>query len=308
MIVDTLTAILEIWLDFALIFGMFGFPEMGLAGAAWTTVFGMWLKAVVYLLLPLQKCHRARFGIISGIRWDGELVRRILYFGWPSGFQMLLDVTGFTIFIFMVGDLGDVAKQATSLAFSVSSVAFMPIYGLHIAASVLVGERLGENRDDLAARATLTTLQVSWLYMAAISLMYAFLPDLFLQGFFVAGKGPLVDREAVRALTATLLMFVAVYNLLDATQMILVGALKGAGDTQFLYGVSLVLATLLSAFSYIGVKVWKLDVYGCWTLIVFWCLLAAVTYVLRFWQGKWRAMRVIEQPEAVGSAMAVAAE
>jgi multidrug resistance protein, MATE family len=306
MLVDTLTAVLEIWLDFALIFGMFGFPEMGLAGAAWTTVFGMWLKAVVYLVLPLQPCHRIRFGIISGIRWDGELVRRILHFGWPSGFQMLLDVTGFTIFIFMVGDLGDVAKQATSLAFSISSVAFMPIYGLHIAASVLVGERLGENRDDLAARATFTTLQLSWLYMAAISLLYAFLPDLFLQGFFVAGEGALVDREAVRALTATLLMFVAVYNLLDATQMILVGALKGAGDTQFLYGVSLVLAILLSAFSYFGVKVWNLDVYGCWTLIVFWCLIAAVAYVLRFWQGKWRAMRVIEQPEAVSGAMAVA--
>jgi MATE family multidrug resistance protein len=306
MIVDTLTAILEIWLDFALIFGMFGFPEMGLAGAAWTTVFGMWLKAVVYMLLPLQECHRARFGIVSGIRWDGELVRRILYFGWPSGFQMLLDVTGFTVFIFMMGDLGDVAKQATSLAFSVSSVAFMPIYGLHIAASVLVGERLGEDRDDLAARATFTTLQVSWLYMAAISLLYAFLPDLFLQGFFVAGEEPMSDREAVRALTATLLIFVAAYNLLDATQMILVGTLKGAGDTQFLYVVSLVLATLLSVFSYLSVRVWNLDVYGCWTLIVFWCLIAAVTYAARYRQGKWRAMRVIEQPVEEGVECGVA--
>jgi MATE family multidrug resistance protein len=295
MIVDTLVAILEIWLDFALIFGMFGFPEMGLAGAAWTTVFGTWLKAFIYMALPLQSCHLRQFGIISGIRWDSELVRRILYFGWPSGFQMLLDVTGFTIFIFMIGDLGEVAKQATSLAFSISSVAFMPIYGLHIAASVLVGERLGEDRDDLAARATFTTLQVSWLYMAAISLLYAFLPDLFLQGFFVAGEQPLADRDAVRTLTATLLMFVAGYNLLDATQMILVGALKGAGDTQFISGVSFVLATLLGAFSYLSVKVWNLDVYGCWTLIVFWCLIAAVTYVLRFWRGKWRAMRVIEE-------------
>ena len=70
------------------------------------------------------------------------------------------------------------------MAFSISSLAFMPIYGLHLAVSVLVGERLGENRDDLAARATYTTLQISWMYMLVISLMYAFVPELFLRGFF----------------------------------------------------------------------------------------------------------------------------
>ena len=108
----------------------------------------------MYVACRCSASHREQFGTVSGIRFDPELMRRIMYFGWPSGFQMLLDVTGFTVFIFMLGGLGDVAKQATSLAFSISSLAFMPIYGLHIAVSMLVGERLGENRDDLAARAT----------------------------------------------------------------------------------------------------------------------------------------------------------
>jgi len=87
---------------------------------------------------------------------------------------------------------------------------------------------------------------------------------------------------------------VAAYNLLDATQMILVGALKGAGDTRFLLVVSLFLASLLAGFSYLSVQVWQLSVYGCWVLIVLWCTLSAVIYVLRFRQGKWRSMRVIE--------------
>jgi MATE family multidrug resistance protein len=305
MIVDSGTAAFEIFLDYALIFGKFGFPEMGLAGAAWTTVFGMWLKAVIYVMLPLQQCHREQFGMIRGIRWDGELVRRILYFGAPSGFQMLLDVTGFTVFIFMLGDLGNVAKQATSLAFSISSLAFMPIYGLHIAVSVLVGERLGENRDDLAARATFTTLQISWMYMLAISLLYVLLPEFFVAGFFADGTATSAEQAGVRELTAILLRFVAAYNLLDATQMVLVGTLKGAGDTQFLLRVSLVLSALLGIFSYLSVNVWKLSVHGAWTLIVFWCLLAAVTYVFRFWQGKWRSMRVIEQAPGTVESVAV---
>jgi MATE family multidrug resistance protein len=167
---------------------------------------------------------------------------------------------------------------------------------LHIAASVLVGERLGENRDDLAGRATFTTLQIAWAYIAVVSLMYAFLPDMFLTWFFLEGSTSTEDQLAVRSLTATLLLFVATYNLMDATQMVLIGALKGAGDTQFLLRVSLVLSILLAAFSYLSVNVWNLNVYGCWVLIVLWCLIAAVTYTVRYRRGKWRSMRVIEQP------------
>jgi MATE family multidrug resistance protein len=308
MVVDALTAAVELVLNYAWIFGHFGFPEWGLAGAAWSTVVGMWLKAAVYVALPLQRKYREPFGTASGIRWDSELMRRILYFGWPSGFQILLDVTGFTVFIFVLSGLGEVAKQASSLAFSISSLAFMPIFGLHIAVSVLVGERLGENRDDLAEQATWTTMQIAWVYMAIISLMYALLPELFLFGFYGELGTLTVEQTAVRELAATLLLFVAAYNLLDATQMIYVGVLKGAGDTQFLLKVSLVLAALLGSFSYLSVEVWKLNVFGCWTLIVCWCLIAAVTYLVRFRQGKWRSMRVIEQPASnLGDALAVAA-
>jgi MATE family multidrug resistance protein len=132
--------------------------------------------------------------------------------------------------------------------------------------------------------------------MLVISLLYAFVPELFMFGFFPPGTEYTAEQLAVRDLTATLLLFVAAYNLLDATQMVFVGALKGAGDTQFLLKVSLVLATLLGSFSYLSVEVWHLDVFGCWMLIVLWCLIAAVTYLVRYRQGKWRQMRVIEQP------------
>ncbi len=296
MIVDSAASLLNVVLDYCWIFGYYGFPEGGIAGAAWATVVSMWLKAIVYLLLPLQGKYRERFGTIAGLQWNGPLVRRILYFGGPSGFQMLLDVTGFTAFVLLVGRLGTVEAEATRIAFSVSSLAFMPIYGLHIAVSVLVGEHLGEDRDDLASTASLTTLQIALAYIAVISLLYVFVPGLFLHGFFI--EDPLAaDRHAeIRRMAAMLLQFVAAYNLLDATQMVFVGTLKGAGDTRFLLNVSIVLAFLLAGFSWLSVQVWHLSVFGCWTLIVFWCWIAAATYVIRFWRGQWRSMRVIENP------------
>jgi multidrug resistance protein, MATE family len=295
MIVDAAAAILNLVLDYLWIFGYGGFPEWGIAGAAWATVLATWVKAVVYVALPLQSRHRARYGTLLGLVLDMSLVRRILYYGGPSGLQMLLDVTGFTVFILVVGRLGVVESEATSIAFSIGSLAFMPIYGLHLAASVMVGERLGENRDDLAERATYTTMQISWMYMLAISLLYVLTPGLFLRGFFPDGATGSAQQAAVYALSALLLRFVATYNLLDATQMVFVGAIKGAGDTQFVLYVSLALAAMLSGFSWLSVEVWKLNVYGCWLLIVLWCLIAAAAYAVRFWQGKWRRMRVIEQ-------------
>ncbi len=294
MIVDSAAAILNLVLDYCWIFGYAGFPAWGVAGAAWATVVSLWIKAIVYLLLPLQRRHRERFGTVIGLRWDPALGRRILYYGGPSGFQMLLDVTGFTVFVLLVGRLGAVETEATSMAFSISSLAFMPIFGLHIAVSVLVGERLGENRDDLAASATYTTLQIALAYMLVVSLSYVFAPELFLHGFFAGEAGGDPDRLAVRHMATLLLQFVAAYNLLDATQMIFVGVLKGAGDTRFLLRVSLVLSGLLAGFTWLSVQVWKLNVFGCWMLVVFWCWLAAIIYLVRFWQGRWRTMRVIE--------------
>jgi MATE family multidrug resistance protein len=308
MIVDSAAALLNLVLDYCWIFGFYGFPEWGLAGAAWATVLATWVKAIVYVLLPLQHKHRAMFGTLSGLRFDRHLAGRILYFGGPSGFQMLLDVTGFTVFILLIGRLGAQESEATSMAFSISSLAFMPIYGLHLAVSVLVGERLGENRDDLAARATHTTLHMAWLYMLVISLVYVLAPGVFLRGFYPDVATLDTNQEAVMRIAARLLQFVAAYNLLDATLMIFVGVLKGAGDTQFILRVSVVLAALLAGFSWLSVEVWHLSVYGCWVLVVLWVWIAAATYLVRFRQGKWRRMRVIEtaRTAADGTPVAVA--
>lgn len=307
MLVDTSADLVNIAFDYVMIFGYAGFPEMGIAGAAWGTVIGLWLRVVVYLWLFTRRVNREPFGVSSGFRFDAELFKRILYFGGPSGFQMLLDVTGFSVFILLLGRLGPVPAEATSMAFSVSMLAFMPIWGLSMAVTVLVGQHLGEGKDDLAATATYTTLRIAYAYMVGISAMYLLMPGVFLHGFQSGDAALTAKEQAVEQLAATLLQFVAAYNLFDATFMIFVSAIKGAGDTVFVLRVSLVLAALLAGLSYLSVEVWELGVYGCWVLIVGWILIAAVTFFLRFRQGKWRSMRVIEDAGEDGPTEAVTA-
>jgi MATE family multidrug resistance protein len=296
MTVDALFALLNVLLDYLWIYGHAGFPAMGIAGAGWATVVSLWLKAGVYLLLVLRRENRLQFATLSGLGFDRRLFTRLFYYGGPSGLQFLLEVLGFTVFIQLVGRLGDVENQATAMAFSISTLAFMPICGMGMGASILVGQHLGENREALAVRSTWTSLQVSWAYMACISLVYLLAPDVFL-GWFFLGESTPANSQEVHRLAVVLLRFVAAYNMMDAMLMIFVNAIKGAGDTQFVLYFSLVMASLLAVLSWLAVVQFELGVYGCWTLIAAWITTMAVIFLLRFLQGKWRSMRVIEEPE-----------
>ncbi|MCA9186836.1 MAG: MATE family efflux transporter [Pirellulaceae bacterium] len=299
MVIDAIFALVNLALDFVMIFGHWGLPAMGIDGAGWATVMSLWLKAFTYMLMILNRKHQETYGTRDGIRWDGPLLRRLLFYGGPSGLQMLLDVMGFTAFVLIVARIGPIENEATSMAFSISTLAFMPIWGLGMGAAILVGQRLGEGRDDLAARATWNTLALAIGYMAVISLSYILIPNVFLAGFFAQVDTDPIHQESVRILSIQLLRFVAAYNLLDATLMVFVNAIKGAGDTQFVLLISLIMGVTLAVATWLGVEVLQLGVFGCWMIITAWVWTLGVIFLLRFLQGSWRSMRVIElQPEA----------
>lgn len=296
MVIDCLFALLNLVLDYILIFGYLGFPELGIVGAGYATAISLWLKAITYVLLLLRSKYRQEYGTGTiGIDWS--LVKRMLRYGGPSGVQMFLDVAGFSIFCLLLGRLGAVQAEASSMAFSISSFAFMPIFGLSLAASILVGQRLGENRPDLAERATWVSLGMAMSYMAVISVFYCLIPEFFLSGFFAAvppGEIHESTADASRALAIILLRFVAAYNLFDAMLLIFASAIKGAGDTWFVMRVSLLMAILLSVSTYLSVEVFRWGIYACWILITAWVCLLGSIFLIRFWQGKWKTMRVIE--------------
>jgi len=296
MVVDASVTCVNLVLDYLWIFGYAGFPEMGIAGAGWATVTALWLKAIIYFVLIMQRKYRLPFHTWTGMRFDRTLFGRLLYFGGPSGMQMLLEILGFTVFVVLIGRVGPMEAAATTLAFSVATMAFMPISGFGIGVSILVGQHLGENRDDLAAQATWTALHISLAYMVLLSTLYLLTPDLFLHGFF-AGHGDVAEQETLRGMAIHLLQIVAAYNVMDATYIIFVSALKGAGDTRFVMIASLIMGFFLAILSWLTIDVWNLSIYGCWMAVTAWVCAMGVIFLLRFLGGKWRSMRVIEQHE-----------
>lgn len=293
--------------DYLLIFGHFGFPELGIKGAAIATAAANWFNVLVFWLLMQRRADREAYGLRVGNRFDADLMRRLLRFGAPSALPMLIEAGAFTVLVMFVSGIGVLEGAATSMAFNVNAVAFIPVYGLGIAVTTLVGQHLGAERDDLAARATMTGLAVAVIYTLVFGALYVGAADLFLLPFKSAEN--VEEFNQVRDVAIILLRFVAAYCLFDAAQIIFVGALRGAGDTRFVLLTTTLVSGTSIALGVLGQNVFGWGLYGWWWGMTGWIASLAVIYWLRFAQGRWRSMRVIEpEPPAADENLTVAQE
>ena len=295
MVVDVFATVLNLVLDYLWIFGHFGLPEMGIEGAAWASVVSQWAKVLIYWRLMMLPQYRDCYGVVVGRRFDLALMRRLLRFGGPNGLQMFAEVAAFSVFILLVGQLGEQAMAATTLAFNVNMLAFLPMLGLGIAVSTMVGQQLGQNRPDLAARATWTGFSMTQAYMVTMALAYVLVPDIFLMGH---AAGTSVDFTELRDTTIVLLRFVAAYSLLDAMNVIFCSALKGAGDTRFILFTASTVSIPPVAAAWIGMHYFGAGLIWCWSMLTIYVCVLALSYFARYLHGKWQHMRVIE-PDVV---------
>lgn len=283
----------NIVVDYALIFGHFGAPEMGIRGAAWATNASAAFACVLYLLLLARRRYRQRYSTFSGWRFDPALFRRLLKFGGPNGVSFMLDMLSFTFFILIVGRIGTLELTATNLAFNINSLAFMPLIGAGIALSTLVGQRLGADDPDGAEYSTWTGIQLAVSYMGVMSVAYFSLPDLFLMPYGVGASG--ADFEAARDLARPLLRIVAIYCVFDAGFIMFTAALKGAGDTRYVMYGSVALGWSLMVLPPVILVTWfDAGIYVAWAFICCFLIAGCGLFYRRFRGGKWKAMRVIE--------------
>jgi MATE family multidrug resistance protein len=292
--VNVAAAVINIVLDYVWIFGYWGFSEKGIEGAAWATVVSQVLGCVAFLVLIFQKPYREQFHTLKGWRLDRVLLLRLWRFGAPSGLHFMIDILGFSMFVLLVGRLGAVELAATNLTFNINTLAFLPMLGLGIAVSTLVGQYLGDNQVELAEKCTYSALHLSLGYMLVMVLGYGLLPDVFLQPF--ASHSDPSTFQPVRDLAVVLLRFVAFYCLFDAAFIVFSSAVKGAGDTQFVMWMTLILSTaILVVPTYLAVAVFDWGIYATWFFISAYIAVMAIAFYLRFRSGKWKSMRVIEQ-------------
>ena len=290
---------LNILLDYALIFGKWGFPEWGIRGAAWATVIAGFVGPGILFVLYFNRHNNEHFSTRSTFRFDPRLFKRLIRFGFPSGMHLMLDVAAFSVFILFTGRMGELALTASNLALSINNIAFMPLIGISIATSTLVGQYQGQGSSSLAAKSTVTAVKVATLYISIIGLTFILFPRFYFSLFTEHGGADLSLNELL-PMGRKLLVIMAVWGVIDASHLVLSGALKGAGDTKFVMYYSLAMAwgVLVSGLVII-VLVLDLGIYWAWLWTAFYIFVLSIGYMVRFKQGAWKNMEVIDREPPV---------
>jgi MATE family multidrug resistance protein len=301
MWVNILATLVNLILDYALIFGQWGFPRMGIKGAGIATVIAGLFSFFAFWALVSMGSNNKTYNTVRGWRPEKELFTRLLRFGVPSGVQFFLEMVSFTTFILLVGRLGTTSLAASNIAFNINTLAFMPMIGCGIAISMLVGQYLGANQPDLAQTSVYSGFHLTFVYMTSVAAAYVLLPDIFVAPF--AMRADPQSFAEIYGYSVILLRFIAVYCVFDALNIIFTSAIKGAGDTRFV----MLMTVLLSFFiliipTYLAIVVFQYGLMVSWLLATVYIIILGITFYLRFIGGKWKGMRVIEQaPQAPGT-------
>lgn len=274
----------NVFFNWLLIYGNWGFPMMGVAGAAWGTNAAVTVELLVmaaYIARP--RFAREHFAGHWRLRWD--LFRMLLRVGVPAGIQLVCDITAWMVFMnVIVARFGTAALAANSFAFTYMHLCFMPAIGVGAAVTALVGKYIGMGRHDLATRRAHLGFVVCAIYMVLMGLA------LFVGRYRLIGV--FSTDPAVQQIGATILIFVAAYQIFDAMFVVYVGALRGAGDTLVPATVQAVLVWAIVVFGgwIITNQAPHYGVAGPWTLATIFGAILGIFLLIRFRLGGWKSI------------------
>jgi len=297
MWISSVGTVINLVLDYTMIFGKWGFPEMGIKGAGIATVISSYVSLAIYLCLVFRDPYERLYSTVSGWRFDCDLFSRLVRYGLPSGVEFFLDIGAFSMFILIVGRLGTMELASTNIAFNINNLAFMPMIGFGMAVSVLVGKYLGMDRPDIAERSVYSGFKLTFVYMLFVAIAYVLVPDVFIMPFTL--KADATRFKEIHDITVVLLRFVALYSIFDTMNIIFASAIKGAGDTKYVMIMILVLSLALLVIPvYIGVVLLHKGICVAWSFATLYVIVLGISFLMRFRGGKWKGMRVIrETPE-----------
>ena len=260
MLIAGTTLPINAGLNYVLIYGLFGAPELGGEGCGWATAITMWFELGV-MLLVIRRPWLRNTGLFERVlKPKLATIKSILQVGLPIGMTMFLEMTVFSLVSLLVGSIGIAAIGANTIGGNLNWFVFVIPMALGSAASIRVGYHVGAKDYALAAKvARLSVL---------ISAIYAFLASLVL----VLGREVLpriyTSDPAVLALTAEVLLIVAAYQFFDCTQATMIGALRGYKDTQYPMIISVIgywlIALPVGTILGWGLMGWNLGVLGFW--------------------------------------------
>ncbi|MGB3588081.1 MAG: MATE family efflux transporter [Tunicatimonas sp.] len=274
MLITISANLINIALNYLLIYGRFGFPELGLNGAGVATLVARILMAIAIGWYVLRARWFPTVGrLLAGIRYS--LFTKMLKIGVPTGLQYIFEVGAFAAASIMMGWLGATALAAHQIALNLSAVSYMVATGLAAAATVRVGNQLGRKDFPNLRRVGFSAILMSLVLMSFSALAFItlnhWLPSLY------------IDELPVIELAGSLLIISAFFQLSDGCQAVALGALRGMADVKIPTIITLIaywVIGLPSGYGFAFGLGWGPQ--GVWVGLLLSLTIAAVLLTLRF--------------------------
>jgi MATE family multidrug resistance protein len=293
MIANILGMLVNVPLNYALIYGAWGAPELGIVGAAIATVVAWGVTALCLAPLVFSKHFQREFKLMECIAVDWSILKKLFKYGVPGALQFSMDVFAFTFFILIIGRLGTMPLAASNIVISISSLAFMPALAFSFGISSMAGHALGCGKPEEARAAAWSGIHILMCYTLVLGGCFIFFSKAIV-ALFIDTEAAGVNYEELLSMASILLKFVATYIVFDVFYMIFAAVLKGAGDTRFLLlaicGATFFLMLLPLS---IGINYLGMSVYMAWGCVVLFIGSLALMTSLRYRGGKWEKMLVI---------------
>jgi MATE family multidrug resistance protein len=271
--------------DYVLIFGKWGFPRLGTDGAAYATVGASGVGALIFLLVFISSESDSRFSTRATWRPRLNLMDRLSRVGLPIGLQWFLDMASFIVFSALIGRIGTLELAASTAGLRLMHLSFMPVFGVSIAATTLVGQYVGSREVPYATRSGYTAIKISMFYAGLIALLFLALPHRLVM---LINEDP----EVVR-LGARILRIAAIFLLFDSMGIASNGCLRGAGDTRWAMYIGVGYAWFLFIpLAYAGAIALKGGAVGAWAGATVYIISLGVTYFIRFRTGRWKSIKI----------------
>mgnify|MGYP001048055012 CR=1 FL=1 len=280
--------------NWVLIFGLLGFPELGLTGAAIATVLGGAVEFIVPLVIFLLPWWHRNYETRRPWRPNWTPIKEILRIGMPAGLMFVNEMICFGyLLVGLGGRFGEDQQAAGWIALRYMSLSFMPTVGLSIAITAIVGRLIGMGRLDLAEKRAWLGMALGVGYMGTCATCFI-LFRYELMGLFVTADMAQESAGELIRVGSMILIAAAVFQVFDAVAVTMTGALRGAGDTL----VPSILTIGLSWLLIVGGGHLAVEFVPQWGALGPWIFASAYIVVLglcllvRFKMGAWKKMRL----------------
>lgn len=232
MYATILANVVNVIINYVLIFGKFGFPQMGIIGAAIGTLVSRIIMFIfLFFLLYKRDVIQKYISYIFKFIINTEMIKKIISLGFPTSLQMLFEVGIFTAAIWLSGLLGEITQAANQIVLNISSMTFMIASGLSVSAAIRAGNQKGLNNYNELKRISLSILLLGIIFATVFSLLIFFFRSALPYIYIDISDSLNYDKNLeIVSKAATLFIVVSLFQLFDSAQVIILGTLRGMQD------------------------------------------------------------------------------